>query len=88
VKVGDEPERDYEVDSAGRLVKKVPRQKKRILPQAPKPLAFPEPISGPVQGSTVDWLWERAGGPDPMPINFLTGDSALLGDFDCFPIYQ
>jgi hypothetical protein len=91
VKDGDEPVRDYEVNSAGKLVSKMPRQKKRILTRAPKSPAFPEPIPEPVepvQESTVDWLWERAGGPDPMPIDFLTGDPALLGDFNCFPISQ
>jgi hypothetical protein len=91
VKVSDEPARDYEVDSAGRLINKMPRQKKRILTRALKQPAFPKPIPEtfePVHESSVDWLWEQAGGPEPMPIDFLTGDPALFGDFECFPIYQ
>jgi hypothetical protein len=74
--------RDYGLDSQGRLMCQMPRQKKRLLMKPGKPLSFPMPIHEPElpPPSEVDFLWQHADGPEPMPMDFLMG-GPLLGDF-------
>jgi hypothetical protein len=76
---------DYDLNAQGRLACRVPRQRKRPLMRLATRDWRPFPIQEPEMPtpSEVDFLWQHADGPEPMPMDFLMG-GPLLGDF-AFP---
>jgi hypothetical protein len=82
VRIDGEAHRYYELDAQGRLTCKVPRQKKRQLVNPLRAPSVAQPIQEPYMStpSEVDFLWQHAEGPEPMPMDFLMG-GPLLGDF-------